>query len=293
MMILSLICSVMFFLSAIILFMPRFRKYPFFKPFGVYMAYQGIWTLLSYIVNQLFPTNQVMTVFNYLGSFVFCIYFLYIYYMTNKGMKKNKGSRQKQKTSSEKPVSKKSRPAPVKSQDKNKGKEEKEEQKREPRHAQPAKSENKIGRHAKPAVKENIPEKQSSPQEEPKKKKNRFIENSSGSDKYSRSGDVYDDIYEYMEESDYSSEESELDNVDDVEITDEDLEYYGDDDAEESLGDIDDIDIYEDFDDDGEEEEEESLSADDDIYGDDLFEDYDDEDEDEDRYTPKGSRYRK
>lgn len=287
MMILSLICSVMFFLSAILLFMPKFRKYPFFKPFGVYMAYQGIWTLLSYIVNQLFPTNQVMTVFNYLGSFVFCVYFLFIMYSSRKGTGKGKAKASKatpsEKTSEKKRQSQSNR---FKAQEKLK--------QREP------KKENKKKQMSKTTVSNGVRQKDDA-QKEYTKKNHRFAENSAGNNKYvpseksKKQQDIYDDIYDDFDDLDTTADEKELDNIDDVEITDEDLEYYGEENTESEEDSSDDVDIYEELDDmDLEPEEEDLDDLKDEDYSDDLFEDYDDEDDDDDDSFPlRGSRYRK
>lgn len=259
MMIFSLICAVMFFISAIILFMPKFRKYPFFKPFGVYMAYQGIWTLLSYLVNQLFPTNQFMTVLNYFGSFVFCGYFLFVYYMS----KKINGKKQ--------------------ARTRNAG--QKKEESREPVRRQPRyKDKNAAAEkyYSSKAAKENDEE-----QAEFKPvRKNRFAENSKGNSKYTSEKEAGVDLYD---DYDDFEDEDELENVDDVEITDDDLDYY---DEEENQDEEDeDVDLYEDLDDEmyDNEENEDDILDDDDIY----FDEYDDEEEDEDYPTLRGSRYKK
>ena len=261
MMIFSLICAVMFFISAMILFMPKFRKYPFFKPFGVYMAYQGIWTLLSYLVNQLFPTNQFMTVLNYFGSFVFCGYFLFVYYMS----KKMNGKK------------------PVRTRNTRKIKEES----REPVRRQPRYKDNNSAEERRYASK-TLKEKDEEQDEITSARKSRFAENSKGNSKYTIEKEADVDLYDDYDDFD---DEDELENVDDVEITDEDLEYYDEDDKqdEEDEG----VDLYEDLDDEMYEDEENENDIldddDDDIY----FDDYDDEDEDEDYPSLRGSRYRK
>lgn len=270
MIIFSIICAVMYFISAIILFMPKFRKYPFFKPFGVYMAYQGIWSLLSYLVNQLFPTNQVMTVLNYLGSFVFCLYFLFIYFTSQK----NKGSSGKKTVKA-----KKSKPVKEKKA---------EPKRRQPRYKDDSEDFDSVIASTK---KKHYTEKTEEPEiesayidDEPvTPKKSRFDENSKGASKYS----IDDDDLLYSEFDD--EEEEEADELENVEITDEDLEYYDDEDDEDTEEE-EEVDLYDDFDDDMlDDEEEEELPDDDD---DDLFVDFDDDDED-DSETLRGRRYRK
>lgn len=317
MMILSLICSVMFFLSAIILFMPKFRKYPFFKPFGVYMAYQGIWTLLSYIVNQLFPTNQVMTVFNYLGGFVFCIYFLFIFYVSRKGISKGKSKNSKSKGRSDK-ADAKSRKTSLSRQ---KEKASQKNNNKKNRYANPAK--NDVSERYRDNPESLYIKKSASAENETTKtkadydtntvygeyteygkKKNRFAENDKDSDKYTLSSekeDIYEDSNSYDDFSidDDISEDEELESINNIEITDEDLEYDEDEEDSSDAENTDDVDLYDSLDDDFfnlESDEEDELISDEDEYGDDLFSDYDDsEDEEEEEYPlPKrGRRYKK
>lgn len=320
MMILSLICSVMFFLSAIILFMPKFRKYPFFKPFGVYMAYQGIWTLLSYIVNQLFPTNQVMTVFNYLGSFVFCVYFLFIFYMSRKGISKGKSKASKSKSQSDKTASKSRRTSLSRQKDEALQK----KSSKKNRYSKPAKNnvseryrDNKDNTESLYIKKSAAAEAETAKKSEVSddinsiygeyteygKKKNRFAENDKGSDKYTLSSDkeeIYENSSSYDDLSidDDTSEDEELESINNIEITDEDLEYGED---EEDISDeenTDDVDLYDSLDDDFfdlESDKEEDLISDEDEYGDDLFSDYDDSEDEEEEDTPpkRGRRYKK
>lgn len=273
MIIFTIICAVMYFISAIILFMPKFRKYPFFKPFGVYMAYQGIWTLLSYLVNQLFPTNQVMTVLNYLGSFVFCLYFLFIYFTSQK--KKGNTEKKKNKTKKSNPVKEKKA----------------EPKRRQPRYKDDSEDFDSVIASTK---KKRYTEKTEEPEitstyidDEPvaPKKNSRFDENSKGTSKYSI--DDEDLLYSEFDDDD----EEEADELENVEITDEDLGYY-DDDADEDTDEEEEVDLYDDFDDDMLDDEEEEEELPDDYDDDDLYVDFDDDDED-DSYQFKGRRYRK
>lgn len=298
MMILSLVCSVMFFLSAIILFMPKFRKYPFFKPFGVYMAYQGIWTLLSYIVNQLFPTNQVMTVFSYLGGLVFCVYFLFIFYMSRKALGKGKPKTQRTRSSAEKSTQRKSQAS------KSRYKDDESERTRQSKKSHYSKTSSRDRAAKKPEEEEALhytplhARKSSAeteePKEQPAKKKSRFSENSEGSGKYERITSD-DDIYEEFNlTEDIPDEiEDEADDVSNMEITDDDLEYFGEEDNYEEDN-ADDVDLYDSLDDDEyfENDEEDSID-DEDIYGDDLFRDYDDDSDEDDSSVLKGKRYKK
>lgn len=274
MMLFSIICAVMYFISAIILFMPKFRKYPFFKPFGVYMTYQGIWTLLSYLVNQLFPTNQVMTVFNYLGSFVFCLYFLFVYVVSQK--KSGKSGKHTKKA-------KKSKPA----------EEKRSEPKRRTRYRDEMEEIDDFDEVLSSARRNHFAKPETDSQEQNTEKESkvksdasdRFAENSKGDSKYSLSDDdLYDDLDDYGKD-DEDDEDAQLENV---EITDEDLEYNDDDEKEQSDED-EEVDLYDDFDDDlldDEDEKEENLPDDDD----DL---YDFDDDDDDSFTLKGRRYKK
>lgn len=274
MIIFTIICAVMYFISAIILFMPKFRKYPFFKPFGVYMAYQGIWTLLSYPVNQLFPTNQVMTVLNYIGSFVFCLYFLFIYFTSQK----NKGNSGKKTVKAKKSTPVKEKKA--------------EPKRRQPRYKDDSEDFDSVIASTK---KKRYTEKTEEPEitstyidDEPvaPKKSSRFEENSKGASKYSI--DDEDLLYSEFDDED----ENEADELENVEITDEDLEYYDDDNTDEDTEDEEEVDLYDDFDDDMLDDEEEEEELPDDYDDDDLYVDFDDDDDD-DSETLKGRRYRK
>lgn len=274
MIIFTIICAVMYFISAIILFMPKFRKYPFFKPFGVYMAYQGIWTLLSYPINQLFPTNQVMTVLNYIGSFVFCLYFLFIYFTSQQ----NKGNSGKKSVKAKKSTPVKEKKA--------------EPKRRQPRYKDDSEDFDSVIASTK---KKRYTEKTEEPEitstyidDEPvaPKKSSRFEENSKGTSKYSI--DYEDLLYSEFDDED----EDEADELDNVEITDEDLEYYDDDNTDEDTEDEEEVDLYDDFDDDMLDDEEEEEELPDDYDDDDLYVNFDDDDDD-DSETLKGRRYRK
>lgn len=271
MIIFSIICAVMYFISAIILFMPKFRKYPFFKPFGVYMAYQGIWTLLSCLVDRLFPTNQVMSVLNYLGSFVFCLYFLFIYFVSRR--KSKKAGKAVKKTNKAKSSEKKRT----------------ETKRRQPKHTAGDDFDEVIKQRKKHYAKPYAESEELKAETEtsaPEKKENRFSENSRGVSKYSLSDDdLYDDFDDYDSIPDDDSEE-----LENVEITDEDLKY--DEDEDDSSEDSGEIDLYDDFDDnlmDDENEENISDTEDDDLYYD--FDDYDDDEDDSSAL--KGRRYKK
>lgn len=256
MIIFSIICAVMCFLSAIILFMPKFRKYPFFKPFGVYLAYQGIWTLLSCLIDRLFPTNQVMTVLSYLGSLIFCLYFLFIYLASQrksgKAAKKTAKAK-KSKQTEKKPKASESHKPRYRDEDAESG-------------GDSAVTSSKKKHFA---ASETEPEERTAKAQKSssrKSKGSRFFENSKGNTGYSLEDELYDEADDYDTFDD--DEDAELENV---EITDEDLDYSHDGDDEDSGDDIsiDDEDIYFDFDDE------------------------DDDEDDDDSFTLKGRRYRK
>ncbi len=75
-MLLAIISAAICLVAATIMFTPRMRNFPFYRPVGLIFLFEGIWLLLDYIFRQIFPDNVFMMIIHYIGLALFVLYFI-------------------------------------------------------------------------------------------------------------------------------------------------------------------------------------------------------------------------
>lgn len=83
----SLVC----FAIATALFTPNLRGFKAYREFSFYFLFEGFWSLISFIVNEVWPGSTVMLWVHFIGSLVFGIYILFRLYTCF--LKKNPGDK--------------------------------------------------------------------------------------------------------------------------------------------------------------------------------------------------------
>lgn len=94
-MLFAIISAVVCFIAAIIMFFPYYRKVALLRPLAIYLIFQGIWQLISHMVFELSPANNIMMLINYIGTIIIVVYYIFLLLMTSRKSKKkrNKQSR--------------------------------------------------------------------------------------------------------------------------------------------------------------------------------------------------------
>lgn len=89
-MFLSILSATVCFVTAIIMLTPYFRKISLLTPMALYLVFEGIMQLLTYIILDVFPANRVIIWVNYIGSAVILLYYCFVLIMTKSKSKKKK-----------------------------------------------------------------------------------------------------------------------------------------------------------------------------------------------------------
>ena len=109
-MILTIICAVLCFVTAIIMLSPYFRKIPLLHPMAFFLIFEGAWQIFSYLITELYPTSVVPAVVQRIGIILILLYYLFIMFMTRtksrrkhpKEKKAKKAKKQKKQKKGEK-----------------------------------------------------------------------------------------------------------------------------------------------------------------------------------------------
>ena len=83
-MVLTIITAIILFISGAICFSPYFRKIPILRPLAVFLFFQGIMQIFTFIFRETDPLNNVPFLINQIGSILILLYFIFILYMTKK-----------------------------------------------------------------------------------------------------------------------------------------------------------------------------------------------------------------
>lgn len=97
-MILSVLTALLCFVAAVIMLSPYFRKIPLLHPMAVYLIFVGAMQIVSYLINDLYPTSVVPAYIFRIGTIVIILYYLFIMFMTRtKSRRKNSQKKDKKK----------------------------------------------------------------------------------------------------------------------------------------------------------------------------------------------------
>lgn len=77
-MILAIISAIFCFAAAIFMFTSYFRKTNLMRVLSVFLAFEGVWILVSYLLLQLNPNNAFIFPINYIVTIVFMGYILFL-----------------------------------------------------------------------------------------------------------------------------------------------------------------------------------------------------------------------
>ncbi len=92
----ALIASFICLLIAVLLFTPLFKKLPLYTPIALFFLFEGVWTLVNYLVLQLSPNDSAMQYIHYAGIIVFGGYLiLCLFYSRPKANSKNETKTEK------------------------------------------------------------------------------------------------------------------------------------------------------------------------------------------------------
>jgi len=89
-MILAIICAVLCFAAAIIMFTPYFRKITLLRPMAFYLIFEGAWHIFSYLIDDLYPTSVVPAYINRIGTILVIVYYIFILFMTHSKSRRKK-----------------------------------------------------------------------------------------------------------------------------------------------------------------------------------------------------------
>lgn len=96
-MIIAVITALLCFVAAIIMLSPYFRKIPLLHPMAVYLIFVGAMQIISYLVNDLYPTSLVPAYIFRIGTIVIIVYYLFIMLMTHTKSRRKNGKKTKEK----------------------------------------------------------------------------------------------------------------------------------------------------------------------------------------------------
>lgn len=83
-MLFAIISAIICFIFSIVLFTKNFRKIKALNPLAIYLIFQGIWQLASFIVLDMYPSNKIILYVNYIGTALLLIYYIF-YLLINRG----------------------------------------------------------------------------------------------------------------------------------------------------------------------------------------------------------------
>lgn len=88
----SIISAFVCFAVTVALFMPKFMNNPVCRPIAGYFFFEGVWTLVNYIILQINPSSAVPQYIHYIGTLIFGGYILaYLLFAGKKAPEKKHG----------------------------------------------------------------------------------------------------------------------------------------------------------------------------------------------------------
>lgn len=94
-MVLAIISAIICFIAAIIMFSQYYRKFTLLRPMAVYLIFQGVWQMASFLVLEIFPGNQIVLYVNYIGTGILLLYYILLLSMTKKKSNIHSNSRRR------------------------------------------------------------------------------------------------------------------------------------------------------------------------------------------------------
>lgn len=86
----AVICSLICFAIATIMFTPQLRSFPCYQSLSFLFLFEGAWNLLNGIILVFWPSSNFMIWVHYVGLIIFGGYFLYCLYYKYWHSKKDK-----------------------------------------------------------------------------------------------------------------------------------------------------------------------------------------------------------
>lgn len=75
-MLLAVISAVVCLVCATIMYTPRLRSFPYYRPVALLFLFEGVWILLDYLFRQISPDNVFTDMVHYIGISVLGVYFV-------------------------------------------------------------------------------------------------------------------------------------------------------------------------------------------------------------------------
>lgn len=89
-MVFSILSAAICFIAAIIMLTPYFRKMALLTPMAIYLAFQGVMQLITYIILDVYPTNRVVIWINCIGTSIIIAYYCFVLIMTKSKSRKKR-----------------------------------------------------------------------------------------------------------------------------------------------------------------------------------------------------------
>lgn len=81
-MLLTIITALVCFVAAVVMFTPYYRKMALLRPMALYLIFEGIMIMLTYIISDLYPTSTTVDIINRVGTLIIVVYYIFILVMT-------------------------------------------------------------------------------------------------------------------------------------------------------------------------------------------------------------------
>ena len=81
-MLLTIITALVCFVAATLMFTSYYRKMTLLRPLAIYLIFEGIMTMLTYIIRDLYPTSTIVDIINQSGTLIIILYYILILAMT-------------------------------------------------------------------------------------------------------------------------------------------------------------------------------------------------------------------
>lgn len=89
-MILAIIAAVVCIIAGAVCFIPYFRKMPLLRPVGIYLIFEGVIHIFTYIYEEVYPASAVPSYVDRIGTILIIVYFIFMLIMTMNKSKKKK-----------------------------------------------------------------------------------------------------------------------------------------------------------------------------------------------------------
>lgn len=95
-MILAIIAAAVCLAIGAVMYTPRLRSFPHYRPVAMLFIFEGVWLLVDYIMRQFIPDNVFMSVINYIVLILLGLYlFGSIFLLSGKKAKKSRTPKKK------------------------------------------------------------------------------------------------------------------------------------------------------------------------------------------------------